>query len=70
MRRTPRSAPAIWNATLCGGGGVGGGASDGVGAWPGADNVMYVDNEQEGTISAIDVASLSGSIPRAKAVFR
>lgn len=30
-----------------------------VGAWPGADNVMYVDNEQEGTISAIDVASLA-----------
>lgn len=30
-----------------------------VGAWPGADNVMYVDNELEGTISAIDVASLA-----------
>jgi len=30
-----------------------------VGAWPGADDVMYVDNEQEGSISAIDVASLA-----------
>ena len=30
-----------------------------VGAWPGADNVMYVDNEQEGSISAIDVATLA-----------
>lgn len=30
-----------------------------VGAWPGADNVMYVDNESGETISAIDVATLA-----------
>ena len=32
---------------------------DPVGAWPGADNNMYVDNEKGQSISVIDVASLS-----------
>jgi YVTN family beta-propeller protein len=31
---------------------------DPVGAWPGADHKMYVDNEHDETVSVIDVASL------------
>lgn len=33
--------------------------SDPVGAWPGSDNKMYVDNEEGQTISVIDVSSMS-----------
>lgn len=33
--------------------------ADPVGAWPGSDNKMYVDNEEGQTISVIDVATMS-----------
>ena len=33
--------------------------ADPVGAWPGSDNKMYVDNEEGKTISVIDVSALS-----------
>lgn len=33
--------------------------SDPVGAWPGSDNKMYVDNEEGQTISVVDVATMS-----------